>query len=512
MSNLSILQRFFSITGTAEGDRQILDAAYIDPTDSLSVINPPCSYPRLLIGRKGSGKSAYLRTFHNRFLSAGIPVLFLKPEHLDLDEFLPADSIGEMTKKAKACLLKSIAAQLGSQLPTFVTEKHDLVLNEYLTASGSKQKDLFRKFHDVLSQIGQAATGVDFAKITDSFQAVTEVQIRDAIYRNAGKNGKVFYVMIDDTDQVAAPTQPAHVNRIWAFILAARSILEECDEIKIVISLRLEVWIRLQRDNAAQRDQVDHFRGLVYELNPTEAHVKAVLLKRLELAKIESNHLGYLNKLDAAGNLYQAFFDGRDVEIPTSERRTSWEDLIVKRSRERPRDAIQFVAMLSEAAMKRKDHKISSLVVATTLKKYSKERVEDIGRETEVECPQLKEVIRSFSEIRFEYGSFKADADSIMKHLLKLQGRMGIYLFGITLNSNRNAAFKLWRYLFDIGFLGCRIETNVSNEAAKGFNHLIASSETDLIKPERWNELQKYVWEINPAYRDYLILESAKSV
>jgi hypothetical protein len=300
MKQLPILLKYFPVTGTTESDSEILDAAFVNEEESLDVINPPRAYPRLLVGRKGSGKSAYLRFFQKRFLAAGIPVLYLKPEHLDLTDFQKDDAMGEMVKKAKLCLLNCVANELGKQLGTFLAEKHKTVLNTYLVATGAKPKDFMQKLHGILTEASQAAITIDFAKITYLLQSTTPEQVKEAIYQNVGISGKVFYIMVDDTDQVAMPTDPNQLNRIWAFILAARSILGECHEIRIIVSLRLEVWLRLKRDDAGQRDQVDHFRGVVYELNPTESHVKAIVIKRLELAKKDAESKGLLVDLRQA--------------------------------------------------------------------------------------------------------------------------------------------------------------------------------------------------------------------
>jgi hypothetical protein len=43
----------------------------------------------------------------------------------------------------------------------------------------------------------------------------------------------------------------------------------------------------------------------------------------------------------------------------------------------------------------------------------------------------------------------------------------------------------------------------------RGFDHKMVLNQPDLICAERWSDLAKYEWEINPAYRDFLISENA---
>jgi hypothetical protein len=408
MHPVNILAQYFPKAGTAEAETGILDAVFVPLRDYLTIINPDRSSPRLLAGRKGSGKSAFIRVFRNKMRDAKIPVLLLKPEHLNLTEFGEGDAVGEMTKKAKASLLEAIGNEIGSQLSTFVTNAEETVLAKFAQNNGARKRDLGQTLLGVLSSVARAKISVDFAQLADFLQSTSVKQVQDAIYGNISKGGKVFFLLIDDTDQVASPMDYSHLNRIWAFILAARSILDECESLRIIITLRWEVWARLQRDRSGQRDQVDHFRGLIYALNPDEENVRQIIIKRLDLAKQKLKEEAEKVTLDTYGDQFQPFFEGGGVVIPTTDTFTSWPDLIIKRSRERPRDAIQLVGMLAESAERGGRTKIAQADVAACLKRYSEERAEDLKREADEECPQIKEVIRSFAQVDFDSGSFKS--------------------------------------------------------------------------------------------------------
>jgi len=84
--------------------------------------------------------------------------------------------------------------------------------------------------------------------------------------------------------------------------------------------------------------------------------------------------------------------------------------------------------MLIDAAIKSKKSKIVQENVAPTLKKYSIERVDDISKETIAECAQLKEIIRTFANLKFDRDGFKASADVIMNHLVKLPSQIALLL------------------------------------------------------------------------------------
>jgi hypothetical protein len=506
MNPLDILKTYFSSAGTAEGDGNILDEAFVPLQDFLKIVNPPYASPRLLVGRKGSGKSAFVRFFKNRMNQANVPILLLKPENMELDSLNKQDAIGQMVKAAKEVLLLAIAKELSLQLKGFLTTKDEQILDAFATGQGLKPKDWLQQLHGVLINVAKDSTAVDFQKITDQLHGVSSDQLKEAIYRNAGKQHKAFYILVDDTDQVASPDDGKHLNRIWAFILAARSILQDCDSIRFVITLRLEVWTRLQRDAAGQRDQVDHVRGFVYPLNPTEEHVKQVVNRRLELAITEIRKKNPTKRIDYLAGSFAPFFEGQGITLPGTNFFTSWQDLIVKRSRERPRDAIQLVAHLIATAEEANRKQITERDAPISLKKYSEERADDLKREGDNECPVIKEIIRSFAKLPYDRESFKASAEVVKKHLLSLPSRFSIQLLGATLHpDNEEDAFFLWRYLYDVGFFGARIK---DEQQARGFNHSMVLENPDLINKSRWSAMQAYTWEINPAYRDFLLAEN----
>jgi hypothetical protein len=172
---------------------------------------------------------------------------------------------------------------------------------------------------------------------------------------------------------------------------------------------------------------------------------------------------------------------------------------IVKRSRERPRDAVQLIALLLKTARNNNASKVNGNHVA----QYSEERVEDLKREVDEECSQIKEIVRSFAAIDYNDGAFKLTSDALLKHIERLPSRFGISLFGATLKpALEDSTFKLWRFLFDIGLFAARRGDATQD---KGYTHINARDDVDLIRKPRWNDIQKYTWEINPAYRDFLL-------
>lgn len=494
-NNLETLNEYF-LAGTAEGDQSFLNNVFVPFKEYINIINVPDGGPRILLGNKGSGKSALLRYFKSQLNEIDIPTVFLRPKDIRLAE-IQDTSLGALTRSCEAAILKSIANKIGGGINGLVLNADDKKLLQIAKSEDGKDEDAIEKLFQFLSPIGKTVTGIDFSKMKLGVTEVGLSSIQNAIRSNLQRTDKRLYVFIDDTDQIASPNEPGQLNRIWAFFLAARSIMEECSNIKFIISLRDEIWRRLKRDEAGQRDQVDHFRNLAIKIQLNETEIKSIIAKRLDLVHEKLGKKPH-------GSRYDLFFETQSVKIPTAyEEFRSWDDFIVKRSRERPRDSIQLVYKLSDYANKKNFEKINSGHVAQVMPIYSEERVDDLKRECDLECPQLKEIIRTFAEVEFDEGSFTLHPQTTADFLNSLTSRFSITLLGKLLrNDDSSNTFDLWRFLHEIGFLNARIS---DNREPQGFRHITAEEDPELVTKARWNDMQSLTWEVHPAYRDYLI-------
>ncbi len=493
---LGALKHYFG-TGTAEAEEHILGDAFVPMNQLAELMSPPVACPRLLIGKKGSGKSAFARFLRRKLDQGSIPMLYLRPKDIPYDIEGDSHSIGSLTRIAEEALLGAIGAQLGRQLSGVISAEQNQLLR-LAQEQGMRKGDMVQSALKVLGQVGQALTSIDFAKMAKGMEEGVEARLRDAIGRNLGDSGRVFYLLVDDTDQLASPNQPEHLNRIWAMILAARCIAEEFHHVKCIVTLRTEVWRRLCRDKAGQRDQVDHFRDLIFWLNPDDDHIDAIVNRRLDLAKLDL-------KLNLGQDHYAPFFEGRHVRIPTTEHEFRyWSDFIVTHSRNRPRDGIQLVTALIEAAQSLGASTITSDHLESAMPAFSSERVDDLEREADDECPQIREVVRSFGFVEFDAGAFKLSPNALYSHLKGVPSRCGVSLLGRVLQPHleRESVFALWQYLHEMGFICARTD---DASMPRGFRHILLKNDASLVSPARWNDMQNLTWEIDPAYRDYLL-------
>lgn len=250
------------------------------------------------------------------------------------------------------------------------------------------------------------------------------------------------------------------------------------------------MWARITSATTTQRDQIDHFRSLVFMLKSSDEYLDRILDRRLHLAKAHAAP-------EYAGDVGEVFFSGKTVLIPGTSVERSWHGFLTKSARERPRDLVQLLFALSEQALADRKSKIDSDVVKGALYQYSEERVRDLCLEFENDCPQLRVLIDAAASLDWE-----CDPETLRRHLLTIPGRTGITLRGTVLKPNNvDNMFSLWSFLFETGFLNARVPDMRKD---RHFRHIMFKDEPHLVSFANWNEMQKMTWEIHPAYHSYL--------
>lgn len=491
---MDALLEFFP-TGTAEGEQLILERAFVQAEEYVDLMAPPPLSPRLLVGKKGSGKSALVYFYQRLLTTADVPSLLLRPMDIDIKDLPDTAAVGQVTALAYASLVSAVAAKLGQRLKGMLN-RVDKRLHDAAVKGGLKDRDLVETMAERLALVARPATKLDFSGLLPGTPAPVVARLEESVAANLARSESTFWMFLDDTDQVAAPEVASHLNRIWGFILAARALAQKSDRFRVVVSLRDEVWRRITRDQAGQRDQTDHFIPLVGHVVPTPEHIAKIVEKRLSLA---AERLG----VSRTTWPFSEFFEGDAPRMPLSRQESTWEALIVGRSRERPRDAIQLVGACARHVKANARRRIGEDDFSSVMQVFSQERATSLAHEAERECPQLLEIVRSLARLPHSGGAFKTDPDTVRAHFLKLPSEFGIVLYGKKLRPNvEEDAMSIWRMLWDLGVLNARAK---DAGAPKGYRHIKPSEDPGLIEKARWNELQALLWEINAAYRDYLL-------
>lgn len=496
-TSLESLQ-YYCPSGTAEGEKHILREIFVQPDDFTRLLVPPPSNPRLLVGKKGTGKTFLVDFANELFTRAGIPCCSVEPSSLGLAQLGPQPSSAEIKGGAFAALVCAVAVALGKRLRGLVGASEVQLIDEAV-AQGLRTPDQISRLARLLPKVASAFIDFDFSQLLTHSSRPDANSLRAAVRQALSTTHGSVFVFLDDTDQVAAPDVPSQLNRIWGAILAARQLAEVDPKIRCVITLREEVWSRLQTADSGQRDQVDHFYRLVENLSPDARLMKRIVRRRLDLAQ---SRAGLSLKVDP----YELFFHGKFPHMPGSEAVSSWEDLIVTRSRNRPRDAIQLLGSLADLALREGKQVITEKEFERAIPLYSESRVDLLQTENEQECPKLREVIRTFApQSLYSAGSFKMPTSAALDHLKTAPSSFSLRLRSTVLRpGDEDDALALLDYLFKLGFLNARIADKTMPD---GYGHIDPIRDPRLVDRSRLNELQNVTWEVHPAYRDFLLRE-----
>jgi hypothetical protein len=490
MSNLTHLLRYVR-SGTAEGDRQFLAETFVSPTQfgQLCAIEPGSM--RLLVGNKGIGKSAIVEWIDRVAKRRNLPAVLLRPDNLISTDQPTALDIGTLKSHYYDKLLRTVAATIGSTLKSLLVGSA-ATLYEEAKKVGNSQGDFVTKALQLISAISLPVShinGIQLAK--DLAGTNSPEQLIQAINSQLLQPGSsVFFLMIDDTDQLASPDQSSHLNRIWALILAVRRLALECPNVRPIITLRSSVWARLTSESAGQRDQTDHVRGFVVSLQATDDLMINIVERRLLRASMDAG----ASRTDLYGN----FFENFQMNLPTSDERRSWPSFLTKSARERPRDALQLLKSMIDVATSQKHGKIGSAEAAKAMVTYSGERVDDVANEFSLDCAAIRSVMDSFSDCDFQL-SFEGVRD----HLKRVPSITSLTIRSKLLHPERDEdAITILGLLHETGFINARVNDSTQS---RGFRHITFADDPNFVRFSNWNNLQGAFWEIHPAFRSYLM-------
>jgi hypothetical protein len=478
-----------SCIGTAESEKHFLKDIFVNEQEYESILNTPPGSPRLLVGKKGTGKSAILQFLEQTSPQSAIQALYLKP-----DDVKGIAHVGDETDLSRLkiiyfeAIIEALAIKVGSSLGGLLNEAERKIFEKAIS-SGKSKRDLVRLTLLALAKFGTAVSDIKFENLIPDYTPTSSLDIISSL-KKMYNQGSLFFLLLDDIDQIANIEDARHLNRIWAYILAARKFSEEFVNCKCIISIRTEIWIQISTSTSGQRDQVDHIRRLVTQLDPNDEQIKRIIEKRLNYC---CRKLGI-----QAVDPYDVFFEGHSVHLPTSEAKRSWGDLLLKGGVERPRSSIQFLGLLAaESKPKGKDLILQEVVNICSLK-HSENTITDISNENEGECKNIREIVKSFSKLEF-----LIDAEPVKKHLFSLMGAFGIIIRGRTMQQTSDAdIFLIWNYLHEIGFLNPRIG---DSRMPLGYRHYGYKEDPQFCKQSNWNQMQKYQYEVHPAFRSFIL-------
>lgn len=480
-------------SGTTEGDLPYLEEVFVTPSQLAEICGIEPGSLRVLVANKGAGKSALAEWLRKTAIEAEMPCVLMRPDEL-VDTGIPAATdLSTLKGFFYEKLLRTVAAEIGSQVGGYLPLVGDQAkLYDEARAAGMNREDVITRSVALISAVSQPVAGINGVELLRKLSGSTPSAALTTAINNQllRKNEKLFLLLIDDTDQLATPDDKSQLNKIWALILAVRRLAMVCNSVRPIVSLRSSIWNRLMHENSGQRDQVDHIRPLVIHLKSSDQTIIEIVEKRMVTASSSEKV--------RPRTPYGPYFEGSDVLLPRSQERRRWPDFISKSARERPRDALQLIKNMIEAATSSSHMKIGDDDAARGMDVYSSERVDDVVNEYSLDLASIRELIDSFHSSDFEM-SFEAVRD----HLSRSFGIASMNLRGKILKSDQDEhVIQLLALLYEVGFMNARLPDVTK---PRGFDHKNYSDDPTFVRYTNWNNLQAANWEIHPAFRSHLI-------
>lgn len=522
MDNLSYLLPYVEY-GTAEADKQFLNDVFVLPDNFDKLISITPGAMRIVVAHKGVGKSALIEQIYLANKSANINTIILKPQDIVKTLSIRADaSLAELKYQYFNVLLQAVIKAISEQLPKFINNKDEKVIYNAATKLDVNNPDFIQNAITLLSSCVSLFSGINLDKIISTLtkeKLTNQSELLNSIENNLKKGDGIFYILIDDTDQITINPTDQELNKIWGLLQAVRELGSHCPSVRTILTLRTSIWNRMnQESKIIQNEQMDHFRSYLFKYFASNEKIKDIYNKRLAKAYYDLDiELRKSNK-----DIFLSFFDKMDTRLPTSNERRSWDDFLTKSARNRPRDVTQFIKNLIEVAQERRKNELEQFAlmpnklndikkqqlkikdddIDDAMKQFSRERVEDLAREYNVDCQNLKVILLRFSKLSYDCDSFNIPFDKLIKFIKGMPGGLEITIRNKKSKvDNAEDAIYILSFLHEIGFINPKYSQN------NKFKHFLYDEYNDFVSLSNIEKMERCTWEIHPAFRSELIAQ-----
>jgi len=418
---------------------------------------------RILVGHKGTGKSALFKVAISEEKEKGNLPILIKP-----------DDIAELGKTDENFLLRIRQWKYG--LTKIIGSK---VFSEF----GLYDDSIVGK----LSQFGVKLVSFISDSVVSLKDEISLAPAQVKLIDNFLKTKKII-VYIDDLDR-GWQGKSDDINRVSALLNAIRDMANENSGIIFKISLRSDVYYLVRTSD----ESTDKIEGSVIWYRWTNHEILVMLIKRIltyfgdevdesKLLNTPQKHLSF--HLD---RVFEPKFHGVG----------KWENVATQRvlmslTRKRPRDLVKLCTLAAHEAYRNGTNVIGTKELQAVFEEYSQGRIQDTINEYKSELPQIDKLIFGMKPNRKQ----KNTTDNYLYTTTELQQKIN------RIKQQNNFQFKngrsvssrdLAQFLYKINFLTARKVLEDGTIQRKYFeeNRYLSSTFVDF----------GYQWEVHPAFR-----------
>ena len=418
---------------------------------------------RILVGHKGTGKSALFRVAMSEEEDKGNLPILIKPDDVAEIGLEQMDFLSRV-RKWKQGLLKIIGEKVFEVFG--INDKNKLI---NLSNSGLK----------ILSFL--VDTIKDFGEHLDLSMS------QNQLMRNFLDKKKIV-VYIDDLDR-GWEGRKEDVIRISTLLTAIRDLSSENTGLLFKITLRADVYYLVRTAD----ESTDKIEGSVVWCKWTNHEILAMLVKRILtyfkqdadtelLIKSKQFHLSiYLDPI------FERKFEGRG----------KWRDtytykVLMSLIRKRPRDLVKICALAAQQAKLTNSSKIKTEHLQMIFEEYSQGRIQDTINEYKSELPDIEYLLLGMKPSHKEKKDDKGFVYTTSELKRKLTNLQGNHIFTFK-NGKIATPATLMQFLYKINFITARkeVESDVIQRVYFEENRYLSSNFVDY----------GYDWEVHPAFR-----------
>lgn len=418
---------------------------------------------RILVGHKGTGKSALFKVAISEDLEIGDLPILIKP-----------DDIAELGKEDENFLLRIRQWKLG--LTKIIGEKVFDSLGVYN-----------EEFRGKLTRFGVKLVNFISESISTIKESIDLSPTHNKLFNNFLERKKII-VYLDDLDR-GWQGKKDDIIRISALLNAVRDLANENPGLLFRISLRSDVYYLVRTSD----ESTDKIEGSVVWFSWTNHEILVMLIKRVltffgqpvnEELLMKSPQRDISFHLD---NIFEERFSGFG----------KWENarmyrILMSLIRKRPRDLVKLCSLAAQKAEQDGSKLIRTQHLQSIFEEYSQGRIQDTINEYKSELPQIERLLFGMKPNQMQRKTSNGYTFTTSELQAKLNNIRGQNNFKFS-NNRGNSAQDLAHFLYKINFLTARKVLEDGTIQRKYFeeNRYLSNSFVDF----------GYDWEIHPAFR-----------
>lgn len=418
---------------------------------------------RILVGHKGTGKSALFKIAMSEESDKGNLPILIKP-----------DDIAEIGYEGSDFLLK--IRQWKQGLLHIIGKK---VYDEFNICDDSLLNQIGRKGLHIISYLTESLSTLDAIDLS-----ATQQKLKDNFLQR-----KRIVVYLDDLDR-GWQGKREDINRISALLNAIRDLSNDNKGLLFKVSLRSDVYYLVRTSD----ESTDKIEGSVVWYKWTNHEILVLLIKRILtfygeradekiLMKTPQHHLSH--HLD---NVFEKRFAGlgKWADVATYQ-------VLMSLIRKRPRDLVKLCTLAAQQARLDNSHIIKTQHLQNIFEEYSQGRVQDTINEYKSELPNIEKLIWGMKPSQKEKRASDSYIFTTQQLIQKIFNILQQNKFHFA-NGHEASAKELAQFLYKINFITARKELADHSYIQRKYfeeNRYLSSSFVDF----------GYDWEIHPAFR-----------